>query len=797
MPRALSRGVCNTPLPTTTPRPWMKREAEKHMDSLVTREGRLFQVSDANGDVTPEHATSGLYAHNTRFLARLELRVNGVAPTSLTASASEDDVQRVWAQAKVAESPEPRWATLGVQRQRVLHDATMYERILVTNYDRHDTVVTLQVRYAADYADVFEVRGLLRPAHGHLLPAEVDAGEGTVVLGYRGLDEVTRRTTLRFAPAPRSLDAGQAHWQAPLAAQGTLTLDIAVTVAEDGGGIAVDDDRGLMAFRAATTGGAGVPPVPVTPGSAGVSPAEDGVGGMPALSVPEFMRATDNAQAMAGDTAPGDGVAGFDAALAALRRSYAGWRASCTVLETSHAALQRVLDRAVLDLRLLRADLGHGPFPVAGIPWFAVPFGRDSLITAIQALPLTPDLARGTLRTLAALQGTVVDAWRQEEPGKIPHELRRGEMANLDEVPFGRYYGSVDSTPLFLVLLCDYYAWTGDLALARELLPCVHAALTWIDRYGDPDGDLFVEFEADGGRGLTVQSWKDSVDSLSHRDGSPATGAIAVVEVQGYVYDAKRRLASILARLGEDELAGRLVREAAALKDHFNAAYWMPNRDYLAIALDGAKRQVGTVSSDAGHCLWSGIVDEDKAASVARRLAAPDLSSGWGIRTLATGEITYNPMSYHNGSVWPHDTSLCALGLKRYGYDREANAVSMGVVAAAEHFADARLPELYCGFEAHDGPPVPYPEACSPQAWAAAAPLALVQSMLGLEPDAAAGVLRLRPRLPDGVELLSLRGLRVGAATVDLRVTRDGVDAAVREGTLRVLVERSTGTIDQ
>ncbi len=706
------------------------------MDSLVTREGHLFQVSDANGDVTPEHATSGLYAHNTRFLDRFELRINGVAPTTLTASAAEDDVQRVWAQAKVARSPEPRWATLGVQRQRVLHGTTMYERVTVTNYDRHDTLVTLQVRYAADYVDVFEVRGLPRPARGHALPADVDAGASAVVLGYRGLDDVTRRTTLRFSPAPRSLDAVQAHWQTPLAAQGTLTLDITVTVAEDGAGAELADE-----------------------------------------------------------IAPDGRATGFDTALAALRHSYQDWRASCTVLETSHAALQRVLDRAALDLRLLRADLGHGPFPVAGIPWFAVPFGRDSLITATQALPLTPDLARGTLRTLTALQGTVVDAWRQEEPGKIPHELRRGEMANLDEVPFGRYYGSVDSTPLFLVLLCDYYAWTGDLALARELLPRVRAALTWIDRYGDQDGDLFVEFEADGGRGLTVQSWKDSVDSLSHRDGSPATGAIAVVEAQGYVYDAKRRLAPILARLGEEGLAERLTREAAALKERFNAAYWMPDRDYLAIALDGAKRQVGTVSSDAGHCLWSGIVDEDKAASVARRLAAPDLSSGWGIRTLATGEVSYNPMSYHNGSVWPHDTSLCALGLKRYGYDHEANAAAMGVIAAADHFAEARLPELYCGFEAHDAPPVPYPEACSPQAWAAAAPLALVQSMLGLEPDAAAGVLRLRPHLPDGVELLALRGLRVGAATVDLRVTRDGVDAAVREGRLQVLVERATGTM--
>ena len=702
------------------------------MGQLVTREGRLFQVSDANGDFTRAHAASGLYAHNTRFLALFEVRVNGATPRPLAASVAEDDIQRVWAQAEVGEEAVPHGAPLAVQRRRVLDDAAMYERITVTNYGRHEITVELELRFAADYADVFEVRGLRRPARGRSLPVEVDDRAGTVTLGYLGLDGVTRRTTLRFNLVPASLDAARASWRTPLAAQGSVTLDVTVGVAET-----------------AVTG--------------------------PAASA-----------------APHGQPGSFDTAFAALRRSYADWRASCTVLETDDQALQTVLDRSALDLRLLLADLGDGPFPVAGIPWFAVPFGRDSLIAAIQALPLTPDLARGTLRTLAALQGREVNARRQEEPGKIPHELRRGEMANLGEVPFGRYYGSVDSTPLFLVLLCDYDAWTGDLALARELLPNIRAALHWIDAYGDRDGDLLLEFEADNGRGLAVQSWKDSADSLSHRDGSLATGAIAVAEAQGYVYDAKRRLAPLLTRLGEHEWAERLSREAEALKERFNAAYWMADRDYLALALDGTKRQVGTVTSDAGHCLWSGIVDAEKAAPVARRLVAPDLFSGWGIRTLATGEISYNPMSYHNGSVWPHDTSLCALGLKRYGYDRAANAVAMAVVAAARRFPDARLPELYCGFDAADGLPVPYPLACSPQAWAAGAPLALVRAMLGLEPDAAAGVLRLRPCLPDGVGRLSLRGLRVGAATVDLDVTRAGVEASIRSGTLDVVVESPT-----
>ncbi len=738
------------------------------MDQLVTREGRLFQVSDANGDFTRAHASSGLYAHNTRFLDLFELRVNGAAPRPLAASVAEDDIQRVWAQAEVGEEPVPHGAPLAVQRRRVLDDAAMYERITVTNYGRHATTVELELCFAADYADVFEVRGLRRPARGRSLQTEVDDRVGTVTLGYLGLDGVTRRTTLHFSLAPASLDAERATWRTPLAAQGSVTLDVTVGVAEGDGNRAHDraDDPVQdqeSSFDVAPPGTAGVGPLTVLPASV----CRQDAGG-PRGDVP---------------------LRGFDVAFAALRRSYADWRAACTVIETDDQALQTVLDRSALDLRLLLADLGDGPFPVAGIPWFAVPFGRDSLIAAIQALPLTTELARGALRTLAALQGREVNAQRQEEPGKIPHELRRGEMANLNEVPFGRYYGSVDSTPLFLVLLCDYDAWTGDLALARELLPNIRAALHWIDTYGDRDGDLLLEFEADSGRGLIVQSWKDSADSLSHRDGSPASGAIAVAEAQGYVYDAKRRLAPLLARLGENALAERLSREAAALKERFNAAYWMADRDYLALALDGAKRQVGTVASDAGHCLWSGIVDAEKAAPVARRLTAPDLFSGWGIRTLATGEATYNPMSYHNGSVWPHDTSLCALGLKRYSYDRAANAVAMAVIAAARRFPDARLPELYCGFDAADGLPVPYPLACSPQAWAAGAPLALVRAMLGLEPDAAAGVLRLRPCLPDGVERLSLRGLRVGAATVDLDVTRAGVESSVRTGALDVVVE--------
>jgi glycogen debranching enzyme len=571
----------------------------------------------------------------------------------------------------------------------------------------------IELRFAADFADLFEVRGYKRSRRGQLQAPALEPL--AVTLGYLGLDSVLRQTQLRFSVRPDRLTGETAIWQATLPPQGSVCIEVAVLPAENGA-------------------------IPATQG--------------------------------------------FDAALAALAADYRRWQAQLPVIETDNEILNRVLSRSAIDLRLLAADTGHGTFPVAGIPWFAVPFGRDSIITALEALPVNPELARGTLRTLGALQGTEVNTWRQEEPGKIPHELRSGEMANLDEIPFKRYYGTVDATPLYLVLLCEYYAWTGDLDLVRELLPNIKAALGFI-------GDGFLTFRADRGAGLAVQSWKDSHDSLTHRDHRPAVSPVAVSEVQGYVCDAKRRLAPILELLGERELAARLRSEADALQTRFNQAFWMADRQYYAIALDGDGAQVGTLSSDIGHCLWSGIVAAEKAPAVAQRLLSPELFSGWGIRTLSTLDSSYNPHSYHNGSVWPHDTALCILGLKRYGFDPEANRVIGGLLEAAAHFEYFRLPELFCGYDQAEGVPVDYPVACSPQAWAAAAPFAWVTAMLGLAPDAAAGVLRLRPCLPPFLGRLSVRGLRVGGAVVDLEVTRDGSAATVREGRLAVVVAGS------
>jgi glycogen debranching enzyme len=712
------------------------------MPDLVIKEQKRFLVCSENGDLTGSTGPQGLYYEDTRFLSQLELKIGGETPALLSASAAENYAMRfVYRTQKAVGGDLERHGTIAADRRRAIWDGVLYEQITLTNYSTRPIEVAVAVDFAADFRDLFEARGTVRKARGTCLAPL--PGKGEVTLGYRGLDKVTRRTRVVCTPEPAGLgtvdrSSGQAWWMLRLEPGASAPVEIAFATSREADG------------EGAGVGGGVVGSV----GSAG-SPA----------------------------------ILGFDAAVAALADSYGHWLQETAAVETDSPLLARVLERSYLDIRSLLSDDGHGPYTVAGIPIYAVLYGRDSLITALEMLPYNAAIARGTLRTLAAVQGEAVNAWRQEEPGKIIHELRPGEMGRLEEIPFGRYYGSVDSTPLFLVLVCEYYAWTGDLDLVRELLPNIRAAIGWLDTYGDSDGDGFLEYRADDqGIGLHVQSWKDSHYSMCHRSGERAVSPVAVSEVQGYAYDAKRRLAPILALLGEADLAGRLAREAEALKARFNEAFWMEDRQFLAIALDGQKEQVGTVSSDIGHCLWAGIVDGAKAEAVARRLTAPDLFSGWGIRTLSVQDATYNPMNYHNGTVWPHDNALCILGMKRYGYGEEANRVVGGLLEAVGQFTYARIPELFCGFDRAEGAPVPYPVACSPQAWSAAAPFAMVQAMLGLEPDAPAGVLRVRPTLPEWLGRLAVKGLRVGAAVVDLEVTREGgVAATVRAGQLQVV----------
>ncbi|MBI2854038.1 MAG: amylo-alpha-1,6-glucosidase [Chloroflexi bacterium] len=392
--------------------------------------------------------------------------------------------------------------------------------------------------------------------------------------------------------------------------------------------------------------------------------------------------------------------------------------------------------RAVSDLRALRLKQDGSYILAAGLPWFMTIFGRDSVLSAIQTKILGTDIMVGTMKVLASLQATGIDRFREAEPGKIIHEIRRGEWSIFEHVPHSRYYGSIDSTPLFLLLMWETYRWTGDKELIKQLLPHAEAALQWIHHYGDLDGDGFVEYKRRTRRGLRNQGWKDSGDSISFADGALATGAIALVEVQAYVYAAKRSMAGIYRMLG-DPRAYSLEQEAVALKDRFNQAFWMPDKGYYAVALDGDKRQVDSITSNPGHCLWCGIVDEDKAARVAERLMAPDMFAGWGIRTLSSNMPRYDPLSYHNGSIWPHDNSIAAAGLMRYGFAEEANRVAMALIEAASVFPDNRLPELFAGYPRREYSfPVPYPAANAPQAWASGALIYMLETVLGVRPDA-------------------------------------------------------------
>jgi glycogen debranching enzyme len=471
----------------------------------------------------------------------------------------------------------------------------------------------------------------------------------------------------------------------------------------------------------------------------------------------------------------------FFRGLLAHRREMRRQTAGAASIETSNNIFNEVLCRSMADLNILMTDTPQGRYPYAGIPWYSTTFGRDGIITALQMLWIDPRVARGVLRRLAFYQAKSVDPLADAEPGKILHEMRGGEMAALREVPFSRYYGSVDATPLFVLLAGLYVERTGDEETLTELWPSIEAALRWIDGPGDPDRDGFVEYRRASEQGLANQGWKDSYDAIFHADGRLAEGYIALAEVQGYVFAAKRLAARCALRLGLDEQAGQLATEAQTLAARFEEAFWCDELGTYALALDGEKQPCRVRTSNAGQLLFSGIVREDRARLVASDLMRPHFFTGWGIRTVAHGEARYNPMSYHDGSIWPHDNALIALGLARYGLKHSVAHLFKALFDAATYMDLRRLPELFCGFrrEKRRGPTL-YPVACAPQAWASATPFTLLEAALGLEFDAARGEIRLRnPRLPAFLNEVVLRDLHLGPSSVDLRVSRHGDDVSL------------------
>jgi len=692
----------------------------------VLKHAQTFAMFDHFGDIQP--GDEGLYHDDTRFLCLQDLTINRTRPLFLGSSIKQANslliVELMNSDVVVDGAPTVLKGTVHVFRAKLLWQGACYEHIRVTNHGRDPAPIQLDIHFAADFVDLFEVRGIRRLLSGELLPADISAGE--VALPYRGRDGLQRCTRLRFAPTPAALSESRAHYELLLRPGEERHVYCTVVCETDGAPVALplDYDTALQRTTAA--------------------------------------RSADVAS-------------------------------HCTV-DTSNPLINRWLARSVSDLGMLTTELPTGRYPHAGVPWYCTTFGRDGILTAMEYLWIDPSLAAGVLSFLAQTQATEEDPGNDAEPGKILHEARQSEMARTGEVPFRRYYGTVDATPLFVALAGAYHRWTGDTELIRRLWSNLMLALQWIDHYGDADGDGFVEYARRSDEGLVQQGWKDSHDSIFHADGELAEAPIALCEVQGYVYQAKLAAAAMARDLGDVATAERLRQEAQRLKERFDAAFWCDEIGSYAIALDGRKQQCKVPSSNAGHALWSGIAAPERADRIVDGFVGSDFFSGWGVRTIPVGQPRYNPMSYHNGSIWPHDNALIAGGMARYGRTDEAATVFSGLFDASLHFEDHRLPELFCGFPRRSGEgPTLYPVACSPQAWAAAAGFAMLQSSLGIDFDAAQRRLVLRsPRLPKDVDWIRVIELGVPGCSVDLLLKRYdrsvGVEMLRRDSGIEVCV---------
>lgn len=478
--------------------------------------------------------------------------------------------------------------------------------------------------------------------------------------------------------------------------------------------------------------------------------------------------------------------------MATVAADYQRWTDGCTQVSTDNEFFNRVLTRSIRDVRMLWSETESGEqYPAAGTPWFDAPFGRDTCIMSMQMLAYRPEIARNSLRLLAKWQGKQVDLAHDEEPGKIPHELRFDELSRSGELPYGPYYGSIDSTPLFLMLAAEYYEWTADTRLIRVLLPAIVAAFEWMDEYGDAGGDGYLSYEKRSAKGLVNQGWKDSWDAVVHTTGALARAPIALVEAQGYAFAARMRLAPALEAIGETKLAERLRRDARRLYRRFNEDFWVEEENYYALALDGQRQPVASATTNPAHCLWAGLIAPQRANAVAERLMSDELFSGYGLRTLSDRNPRFNPIGYHLGTVWPHDNSIAAMGLKMYGCEGNVIDLATALFDASTSFPYFRLPELFGGDRrSSHGQPVPYPVACRPQSWAAGAFPLITQAMLGLKAEAPQKRLRIiNPKLPPWLDHAWVRGLRIGQGSVTLQYRRQG-------DVTRVEVEEATGGID-
>lgn len=699
-------------------------------DTLVLKHGETFGVFDEHGNIGAGRGEAqgyeGLYHDGTRFLSAEVLLLNGQPPLLLSSSVETDGTTIGVDLTNPDISLDGRvvlpHGSIHISRKKVLWEGVYYESISVVNYGRIRHELVLGISFAADFADIFEVRGMKRAKRG--VTEEPRFSKSGMEFAYKGLDGVRRRALIGWNYEPESVD-----------------------------------DEGPLFFME-------------------LRPKEERV---LELSV-------------ACEISVGPKVTSFERARRSLKEEMNRLSSDEATIETSNEEFDSWLQRSAADLHALTSRLETGPYPYAGIPWFSAPFGRDGAVTALEYLMVNPEFSKGVLSYLAATQADVQDEFSQSEPGKTIHEMRGGEMCAIGEVPFRRYYGSVDSTLLFVWLAAEYLRHTDDVSFVEGMWPAIEKAVSWADEWGDRDGDGFVEYEGHYGNGLENQGWKDSSDAVFHADGRIPKGPIALAEVQAYLHRCRLGAASIAWRLGMNDFASEQERKARALEEAFDAAFWCEEIGMYALALDGRKRQCAVRTSNGGQVLVAKISPEHRAAATVKALMGADFYSGWGIRTVARGEPLYNPVAYHNGSVWPHDNALIAYGMSLYGFKQEVLRIVSGLFDAVRHFAHMRMPELFCGFDREEGKgPVLYPVACSPQAWAAGAVFLLLRSCLGLSVHAQSGRLVLdRPALPDFLPQVKITGLRCGDSAVTLLFSRHeedvGVNVLQRDGPLDVVI---------
>lgn len=687
----------------------------------VLRGGESFGVFDVYGNIQPiGSGVQGLYDGATRFLSYFDLSMSGVHPLLLSSTVKSDNtLLTVDMMNRGGDEPgghEALSGTLHIFRSKFLWNRVVYERLRIANFGSKPVPLTVTYRYKADFADIFEIRGTKRARRGEFLPPEIS--EDSVLIGYRGLDGVIRRTRVKASPKPSRISEQALSFRTIVEPREKKTLFLSVACEYE---------------RAST-----------------------------AVAVPSYR-----------------------AAYARMNQAHLQERGNDTLIQTSNAQFNQWLERSYADLHLMISRTPYGPYPYAGVPLFNTIFGRDGLIAALQALWVNPEIARGVLAYLASTQATSAQDDQDAEPGKILHEVRAGEMVTLGEVPFRRYYGSADSTPMFLILAGEYLERTGDRDFIRSIWPNLHHAALWLEKWGDIDGDRFVEYQRRNPKGLQNQGWKDSFDSVFHDDGRLADTPIALCEIQAYAYAARLKTAAIADVFGEARWAAELRAKAESLRQAFESTFWCEKISTYALALDRDKRQCAIRSSNAGHALFGGIASPERAWRVALTLLGTKMFSGWGVRTIASCEPRYNPMSYHDGSIWPHDNALIVDGLCRYGFKDMANRIFVSLFEAALAMDQYRLPELFCGFLRRPGEgPTLYPVACSPQAWASGSVLMMLKSVLGLSLHAATKQVRFYyPELPQCLDWVRLKNLRVADGSVDLQIERHshGVGVTVLE----------------